>query len=143
MQIFFFCLGKQPQANSLKQPSNSENWLKIFSKFKDYLLVSICDPDLVSEAIVIFHNFLTSPAIKFQVYEECRENEFISVLYEGNSGECQEKFREYLVEHVVNRTEDTDNALKKFFKGLLQRFSEKHNELYVSSNIQDIIDQLG
>lgn len=64
MQIFYFCLGKQPQANSLKSPSNSENWLKIFSKLKDYLLVSICDPDLVSEALVIFHNFLTSPALK-------------------------------------------------------------------------------
>lgn len=104
--------------------------------------MSICDPDLVSEALVIFHNFLTSPAIKFQVYEECRENELISVLYEGNSSECQDKFRQYLLDHVVNRTEDTDNALKKFFKNMLQRFSEKHNEAYLSSNITDIMDKL-
>lgn len=126
----------------MKHPSNADNWLKIFSKFKDYLLVSICDPDLVSEALVIFHNFLTSPAVKHQVYEECRENELISILYEGNSAECQDKFRQYLLDNVVNRTEDTDNALKKFFKNMLQRFNEKHNELYLSSNIQDIMEKL-
>lgn len=97
---------------------------------------------MVSEALVIFHNFLTSPVLKFQVYEECRENELVSVLYEGNSAECQEKFRQYLLDHVVTRTEDTDNALKKFFKNMLQRFHEKHNELYLSSNIQDIMEKL-
>lgn len=56
---------------------------------------------------------------------------------------CQEAFRNYLLDMVVARTEDTDNALKKFFKGILTRVSEEHSESYVSSNIQDIIDKLG
>jgi len=47
-----------------------------------------------------------------------------------------------LEEQVVARTEDTDNALKKFFKGILQRVSEDHSDSYVSSNIQDIPEKL-
>jgi len=41
---------------------------------------------------------------------------------------------------VVTRTEDTDNALKKFFKNMLQRFHDKHNELYLTSNLKDIME---
>jgi len=29
------------------------------------LLVSICDEDLVDDALEIYHNFLTSPSLKF------------------------------------------------------------------------------
>ena len=40
------------------------------------------------------------------------------------------------------RTEDTDHALKKFFKNMLQRFHDQHNELFLGSNIQDIMKKL-
>ena len=43
---------------------------------------------------------------------------------------------------MVDRTEDTDNALKKFFKAILQRLSEEHNEVFVSSGLSDILDKL-
>ena len=36
---------------------------------KDYLLVSICDPDLCEQGLLILHNFLTADTLKFQVYE--------------------------------------------------------------------------
>lgn len=36
---------------------------------KDYLLVSICDPELCEQGLVILHNFLTADALKFQVFE--------------------------------------------------------------------------
>ena len=114
----------------------------MFTKFKDYLLVSICDEDLVDDALVLFHNFLTSPTIKHAVYEECKESVLIELLYDGNSDVCKERFRTYLLEKVVQRTEDTDNALKKFFRAMIQRFSEKQNELYLTSNITDILEQL-
>lgn len=104
--------------------------------------MSICDEELVDDALLIFHNFLTSPSLKHTVYEECKESVLIELLYDGNSEVCKERFREYLVEQVVKRTEDTDNALKKFFRGLITRFKEKPetNELYLSSNITDILD---
>ena len=87
---------------------------------------------------------MTSPSLKHTVYEECKESVLIELLYDGNSEVCKERFREYLVEQVVKRTEDTDNALKKFFRGLITRFKDKPetNELYLSSNITDILDQL-
>jgi hypothetical protein len=40
----------------------------------------------------------------------------------------------------VARTEDTDNALKKFFKAIIVKMSEEHSEAYLSSNITDIKD---
>jgi hypothetical protein len=46
------------------------------------------------------------------------------------------------VAKVVNRTEDTDNALKKFFKALLQRFSEEQPAIWGDANINDILAKL-
>jgi hypothetical protein len=116
--------------------------MKVFIKFKDFLLVSICDEELVVDALVILHNFLTSPSMKFQVYDECRESllKSIELLYDGNSQVCKDSFRQYLFERVVARTEDTDNALKKFFKAIIVKMSEEHSEAYLSSNITDIKD---
>jgi hypothetical protein len=116
--------------------------MKVFIKFKDFLLVSICDEELVVDALVILHNFLTSPSMKFQVYDECRESllKSIELLYDGNSQVCKDSFRQYLLERVVARTEDTDNALKKFFKAIIVKMSEEHSEAYLSSNITDIKD---
>lgn len=144
MRIFSYCMARPPNSNLLRQPSQADGWLKVFQKFKDYLLVSICDEELVDDALLIFHNFLTSPSLKHTVYEECKESVLIELLYDGNSNLCKERFRDYLVEQVVKRTEDTDNALKKFFRGLITRFKDKPetNELYLSSNITDILDQL-
>lgn len=77
-------------------------------------------------------------------YDECKESliKSIELLYDGESEICKTKFREYLLEKVVARTEDTDNALKKFYKGILQKFSEEYSELYLSGNITDIIEKL-
>jgi hypothetical protein len=71
MQIFTLCCGKDPD-NTLNITANADSWSKFFAKFKDFLLVSICADDLVDEAIEILHNFLTSPTLKFMVYDECR-----------------------------------------------------------------------
>lgn len=43
----------------------------------------------------------------------------VELLYDGNSDVCKEHFKDYLDTKVVQRTEDTDNALKKFFKNVL------------------------
>mmetsp|Transcript_14284 Transcript_14284/g.22236 ORF Transcript_14284/g.22236 Transcript_14284/m.22236 type:complete len:147 (-) Transcript_14284:10-450(-) len=145
MQIFMICCGRDPD-KTINQSQYSESWFKFFVKFKDFLLISICDNELVEEALLILHNFLTSPSIKFQVYEDCKDSllRSIELLYDGQSSpeESKEKFREYLLEKVVNRTEDTDNALKKFFKSILQRLGEEHNEIYLTSNITDIMEKL-
>ena len=78
------------------------------------------------------------------MYEDCKNSlvRSIELLYDGNFDHSKEKFREYLLQKVVNRTEDTDNALKKFFKGILQRLSEEHSEIYLTSNITDIMEKL-
>jgi len=91
------CCGVDPES-TINQTSNADNWLKVFNKFKDFLLVSICDEELCSDALIILHNFLTSPALKFSVYEECKDNlvKSIDLLYAGNSKMCQEAFRNYL-----------------------------------------------
>jgi hypothetical protein len=143
MQIFMICCGKDPD-NTINMGINADNWTKFFQKFKDFLLVSICADDLVDEALEILHNFLTSPALKFMAYEESKQSllRSIELLYDGTSEVCQQKFREYLLTKVVARTEDTDNALKKFFKSILQKFSEDFSELYLSGNLTDIIEKL-
>jgi hypothetical protein len=142
MQIFMLCCGKDP--TTINQSHNADSWFKVFQKFKDFLLVSICDEELVNDALVILHNFLTSPSLKFQVYDECRDSlqKSIELLYDGNSTECKARFREYLQAKVVNRTEDTDNALKKFFRNIIHKMSQEHSEIYLVSNITDILDKL-
>jgi len=64
MQIFMLTCGKDPE-NTINDGVNTEAWLKFFSKFKDFLIVSICDEELVEDALVILHNFLTSTNLKF------------------------------------------------------------------------------
>ena len=89
MQIFTLCCGKDGAEETLNQTASSESWFKFFSKFKDFLLVSICDEELVNEALVILHNFLTSASLKFQVYEECKDSllSSIKMLYSGDIGD--------------------------------------------------------
>jgi hypothetical protein len=143
MQIFMLCCGKDPD-NTINVTVNADNWTKFFTKIKDFLLVSICAEDLADDALEILHNFLTSPTLKFMVYDELRGSlpRTLELLYDGTSEVCQQRFRDYLLNKVVARTEDTDNALKKFFKGILQKFSEDYSELYLSGNITDIIEKL-
>lgn len=43
----------------------------------------------------------------------------LELLYQGESDHCRQRFKEYLIAKVLNRTEDADNALKKFYKALL------------------------
>ena len=88
MQIFSYCLAREPQSHSLRHALHAESWLKIFQKLKDYLLVSICDDELVEDALVIFHNFLTSSTLKFTVYEECKDSALIDLLF-GNLSDNQ------------------------------------------------------
>lgn len=64
MEIFMLCTGKDPQ-NTINQTHMTEQWFKFFQKFKDFLLVGICDDELVDSALVIMHNFMTSPNLKF------------------------------------------------------------------------------
>ncbi len=47
--------------------------MKVFQKMKDYLLVSICDPELCEQGLLVLHNFLTADSIKYQVYDDCRD----------------------------------------------------------------------
>ena len=71
-----------------------ESWLKVFTKLKDYLLVSVCDPELCEDSLTILHNFLTADQIKYQVYEETRELfvKSLELLYTGDSDFCKDKF---------------------------------------------------
>ena len=64
MQIFMLACGKNPD-KTINVSQNSEQWFRFFQKVKDFLLVSICDEELVEDALVILHNFLTSPTMKF------------------------------------------------------------------------------
>ena len=118
---------------------------------KEYLLVSICDYELCEYSLHILHNFLTAEQLKFQIYEESRDIfiKSLGILYSAELSHddknkiCQEKFREYLSDKVVKRTEDTDNALKKFFKAILSKFQEESQAEFHASNIHDILPKLG
>jgi len=121
-----------------------ESWLKVFTKLKDYLLVSVCDPELCEDSLTILHNFLTADQLKHQVYEETRELfvKSLELLYTGKEDFCKENFQHYLTENVVNRTEDTDNALKKFFRSVLTKFNEEHSAVLAASNIAGVLEEL-
>ena len=42
--------------------------LKVFSKLKNYLLVSICDAEICADSLAILHNFLTADSLKYHIY---------------------------------------------------------------------------
>ena len=89
MQIFTICCGRDPDS-TINMAVNADSWTKFFAKFKDFLLVSICADDLVDDALEILHNFLTSPTLKFMVYEESRTSllRSIELLYDSTSEAC-------------------------------------------------------
>lgn len=60
MQIFMVCAGQQKSKAQMENANTIDSWLRVFQKFKDYLLVSICDPELCEDSLVILHNFLTA-----------------------------------------------------------------------------------
>lgn len=138
MQLLTVCCGN---AREFVHSHQAESWLKVFQKLKDYLLVSICDPELCEQGLHILHNFLTADAVKFQVFEDCRDIflKSLELLYQGDSAHCKQKFREYLTGRVLAKGESADNSLKKFFKALLQKFSEEQQALFASSNVSDAL----
>ena len=141
MQVFMICCGNK---SHLQVSGLSESWLKVFQKLKDYLLVSICDPEICQDSLVILHNFLTADGLKYSIYTETKEVfvKSLELLYRGEMDNCKELFREYLVGEVVNRTEDADNSLKKFFKGVLQKLEEQYSDVFGVSNLVDIMPML-
>ena len=60
MQIFMVCAGQEKSKAQMENANTIDSWLRVFQKFKDYLLVSICDPELCEDSLVILHNFLTA-----------------------------------------------------------------------------------
>ena len=142
MQILLVCCG---DSTEFAHSHQAESWFKVFQKAKDYLLVSICDPELCEQGLAILHNFLTADSLKYQVYEDSKEifQKSLELLYQGESDHCKARFRDYLLQRVLHKagsgesTPTGDNSLRKFFKALLQKFSE--DALFASSNIADIL----
>ena len=66
MQVLYVCCADPTEFQSSHQ---AESWFKVFQKMKDYLLVSICDPELCDQGLFILHNFLTADTLKFQIYD--------------------------------------------------------------------------
>jgi hypothetical protein len=122
IQVLMVCCANK---DNLEIGSFTEAWLKIFSKIKEYLLVSICDQEICASSIVILHNFLTADHLKHQICAETKELlvKSLELLYSGDTEPCKNNFRDYLLSKVVARTEDSDNALKKFMKSVLQQLN--------------------
>lgn len=125
----------------MENAATMDSWLKVFQKLKDYLLVSVCDPELCEDSLAILHNFLTADQLKYQVYEDTRELyvKSLELLYTGESDFCRETFREYINENVLN-VHESDNALKKFYKSVFTKFSEDYSAVFSSSNMAEILD---
>ena len=118
MQLFTLCAGPHADLGGL----NSESWLRVYQKLKDYLLVSVCDQDLCIEAIGILHNFLTNDQLRFAVQDETRDTmaKSIALLLDSDSEFCKEKFKDYLEETVIGQAAgETDSGLRKWFKAVL------------------------
>lgn len=137
MQLISVSAGPHTELNGLM----AESWLKVYSKLKDYLLVSICDQELCVDAVGVLNNFLTNDQMKFAVQEETRDLmvKSIELLCNGDSEFCKDKFKEYLEESVIK---SDDSVLRKFFKTVLQRVCEEHSAAFSSSNLVDLKEKL-
>lgn len=82
--------------------------------------------------------------MKYHIYAEIKDVfvKSLELLYKGDAEPCKELFRQYLIDSVISRTQDTDNALKKFFKGVLTKMQENHSAEFGASNLVDIIEKL-
>ena len=141
MQVFNICCGNKTE---LESTAVMDSWLKVFSKLKPYLLVSICDPLICQDSLTILHNFLTADSLKYHIYSEIKDVyvRSLELLYKGEAEPCKEALREYLLSEVIPRTQDTDNALKKFYKSVLTKMQEEHSPEFASSNLVDILEKL-
>ena len=93
MEIFMVCTVSDPDS-TINRSDVSEQWLKFFQKFKDFLIVSICDDLLIVEALQILHAFCTSPVLKHQIYNDCSEQliRSLELLYAPNQDDTQQGF---------------------------------------------------
>jgi hypothetical protein len=69
----------------------------------------------------------------------------LELLYQGDSEVCKEKYKDYLLTRVIRppghgdgTPTSSDNTLRKYYKGLLQKFSEDSPSLFASSNLTTI-----
>jgi hypothetical protein len=92
------CCGASDSKACMENTQTIDSWLKVFQKLKDYLLVSVCDPELCEDSLAILHNFLTADQLKYQVYEETRDIfvKSLELLYTGESDFCRDTFRTYI-----------------------------------------------
>lgn len=96
MQVFNICCGNKSE---LESAAVMDSWLKVFSKLKNYLLVSICDLEICGDSLNILHNFLTADQLKYSIYTEIKDVfvKSLELLYKGEAEPCKELFREYLL----------------------------------------------
>jgi hypothetical protein len=82
--------------------------------------------------------------LKYNIYNETKDVfvKSLELLYQGESDVCKEAIRDYLVNEVVPRTVDTDNALKKFFRSVLLKYQEVNSVSFASSNLVDVLEML-
>jgi len=141
MQLFNICCGNKQE---LESAATMESWMKVFAKLKNYLLVSICDPEICTDSLAILHNFLTADSLKYHIYSEIKDVfvKSLELLYKGEADTCKDLFKNYMLTEVVPRTQDTDNALKKFFKSVLTKMQEAHSAEFAASNLVDIVEKL-
>jgi hypothetical protein len=141
MQVLSVCCS-DPQ--EFQDSHLAESWFKVFQKAKDYLLVSLCDPDLCEQGLVILHNFLTADSLRYQVYEDAREifSKSLELLFSGESEICKQKFKEYVNARVVRSPQSGDNSLKKFFKALLLRFKDEQGSLFEQNKLGEVLFEL-
>ena len=109
MQVFAVCCGNKQE---LENSAVMDSWLKVFSKLKNYLLVSICEPELCADSLAILHNFLTADSLKYHIYSEIKDVfvKSLELLYREDVerdidvSPCRDLLKQYLMDQVVTRT---------------------------------------
>ena len=142
MQVLAVCCS-DPQ--EFQDSHLAESWFKVFQKAKDYLLVTLCDPDLCDQGLIILHNFLTADSLRYQVYDDAREifSKSLELLFSGESDICKQKFKEYLQSKVILKgAQSGDNSLKKFFKALFIRFKDEQGGIFEQNKLGEVLTEL-
>lgn len=66
----------------------------------------------------------------------------VQLLYNGDNEVCKQNFKAYLTEQVLKGNRESDSALRKYFKLVIQRFAEEYATTFAQSNLIEVKDML-
>lgn len=122
MSIFNCCISKTVT------PSELDSWVRVYRQMRDYLFVSLADPELNEKALLVIQKFLTISSVMETLLEESEKVlKSTLLLLHNKENAVDEKCKTTLLEYIKNIDEKNNRSLKEFYISGIRALKESKN----------------